>query len=76
MSYPQPRFYRSEGHQKEQLITFCSCQPCRTELEQIPTQREMTIMWLKDAAAGLSLVVFLASAYLIVPAAQMLLSSF
>ena len=33
-------------------------------------------MWFKDAAAGVSLVVFVASAYLIAPAAQMLLSSF
>lgn len=33
-------------------------------------------MWMKDAAAGVSLVVFVASAYLIVPVAQALLASF
>ncbi len=32
-------------------------------------------MWFKDAAAGLSLVVFVASAYLLVPVAQTLLAA-
>jgi len=35
----------------------------------------MAIMWLKDAAAGVSLVVFLASSYLLVPVAQAALSA-
>ncbi len=33
-------------------------------------------MWLKDAAAGVSLVVFVASSYLLVPLAQALVSHF
>ncbi len=33
-------------------------------------------MWFKDAAAGVSLVVFMASAYLIVPVAQSFLAAF
>ncbi len=33
-------------------------------------------MWFKDAAAGVSLVVFVASAYLLVPVAQALLTGF
>jgi hypothetical protein len=35
----------------------------------------MAIMWFKDAAAGVSLVVFLASSYLLVPIAQSFLSA-
>ncbi len=33
-------------------------------------------MWFKDAAAGVSLVVFVASTYLFVPLAQSLFSAF
>jgi hypothetical protein len=47
----------------------------RTQRERISQeQREMLIMWLKDAAAGVSLVVFMASSYLLVPLAQALVS--
>ncbi len=33
-------------------------------------------MWIKDAAAGVSLVVFVASAYLLAPIAQTLMAAF
>ncbi len=33
-------------------------------------------MWIRDAVAGVSLVVFVASSYLLVPVAQALLSTF
>jgi hypothetical protein len=33
-------------------------------------------MWFKDAAAGVSLVVFVASTYLLAPVAQTILSAF
>ena len=33
-------------------------------------------MWFKDAAAGLSLVVFVASSYLLVPVAQSLVAAY
>ena len=33
-------------------------------------------MWIKDAAAGVSLIVFVASTYLLVPVAQSLVSAF
>jgi hypothetical protein len=36
---------------------------------------EETVMWMKDAAAGVSLVVFMASAYLVVPVAQAILAA-
>jgi hypothetical protein len=35
----------------------------------------MAIMWFKDAAAGVSLVVFMASSYLLVPIAQAFIAS-
>lgn len=35
----------------------------------------MAIMWFKDAAAGVSLVVFVASSYLLLPMAQALLAN-
>ncbi|MEI9993312.1 MAG: hypothetical protein WDM91_01860 [Rhizomicrobium sp.] len=46
-----------------------------TQGEHHASMREMAIMWFKDAAAGLSLVVFVASAYLLVPVAQTLLAA-
>jgi hypothetical protein len=47
----------------------------RTKREHLTQeQREMAVMWIKDAAAGVSLVVFVASSYLLVPLAQTLLS--
>jgi hypothetical protein len=36
----------------------------------------MAVMWFKDAAAGISLVVFVASTYLLVPIAHTLVSAF
>ena len=48
----------------------------RTQREHTSLDREMAIMWFKDAAAGVSLVVFVASSYLLVPIAQTLLSAF
>jgi hypothetical protein len=47
----------------------------RTQREHALQQREMMIMWFKDAAAGVSLVVFLASSYLLVPVAQAIVSA-
>ena len=47
----------------------------RTQREHISRdQKEILIMWFKDAAAGVSLVVFVASSYLLVPMAQALIS--
>jgi hypothetical protein len=48
----------------------------RTQREHVRLKREMAIMWIKDAAAGVSLVVIVASSYLLVPVAQALLASF
>jgi hypothetical protein len=42
----------------------------RTQEEHTASEKEMAIMWFKDAAAGVSLVVFVASSFLLVPLAQ------
>jgi hypothetical protein len=70
MTYPQPRF---SAREKVNSITFCSCVPCRTELEQIPTKREVVIMWMKDAAAGAGLILFMISSFILAGGAQSVL---
>jgi hypothetical protein len=74
MSYPQPAFLRPYPADKAVSITFCSCAPCRTELEQIPTQREIAVMWIKDAAAGAGLIVFMVSSFVLASGAHAVLS--
>ena len=73
MSYPEPRF---QPQQKAHTVTFCSCIPCRTELEQIPTQREVRIMWMKEAAAGAGLILFMVSSFALASGAQSILGAF
>jgi len=75
MSYPQHVFLRPYPVEKPDSITFCSCQPCRTELEQIPTQREVQIMWIKDAAAGAGLIIFMVSSFFVAGLAHVVLSA-
>jgi hypothetical protein len=53
-------------------ITFCSCVLDGTQVEQIPTRREMTVMWIKDAAAGAGLILFMVSAFALASGAQAL----
>jgi hypothetical protein len=53
-------------------ITFCSCVLDGTQVEQIPTKREMTVMWIKDAAAGAGLILFMVSAFVLASGAQAL----
>jgi hypothetical protein len=58
-------------HERSRFVLDLS----RTQREHISReQRERLIMWFKDAAAGVSLVAFVASSYLLVPLAQALLS--
>jgi hypothetical protein len=70
MTYPQPQF---EGHQPARPITFCSCVPFRTELEQTPIKREIAVMWMKDAAAGAGLIIFMVSSFVLAGGAQSVL---
>ncbi len=53
-------------------ITFCSCVLYGTQVEQNLTQREMTVMWIKDAAAGAGLILFMVSAFVLASGAQAL----
>lgn len=54
-------------------ITFCSCVLCGTELEQIPAKREVIMLWAKDAVAGVGLVGFMVTAFLVASGAHGLL---
>ena len=47
----------------------------RTQVERISWKREIVIMWLKDAAAGASLVLFIASSFALASAVQALIGS-
>ena len=51
-------------------VTFCSCVLDGTQVEQIPTMRETAIMWIKDAAAGAGLILFMVSAFVLASGAQ------
>ena len=70
MTYQQDSFRPA---QRVISIPFCSCMPCRTELEQIPTKREVVMMWAKDAAAGIGLVMFIAASFFLAQGAHGLL---
>jgi hypothetical protein len=74
MTYPQPDFPNPLPTDKSIAITFCSCAPCRTELEQNPTQREIAVMWIKDAAAGAGLIIFMVSSFVLASGAHAVLS--
>jgi hypothetical protein len=53
-------------------VTFCSCILEGTQVEQISAKREMTVMWIKDAAAGAGLILFMVSAFVLASGAQAL----
>ncbi len=65
-----PRYWIQATKISGNSITFCSCVLDGTKVEQNPTKREMTVMWIKDAAAGAGLVVFMISAFLLASGAQ------
>ncbi|MDB5739504.1 MAG: hypothetical protein JWP16_544 [Alphaproteobacteria bacterium] len=54
-------------------VTFCSCILDGTQVEQNPTKRETTVMWIKDAAAGAGLLLFMVSAFVLASGAQALM---
>jgi hypothetical protein len=74
MSYQRdPELWAQGVEYHGNSITICSCIPCRTKLEQIPTQREIVIMWAKDAAAGAGLILFMVSAFVLASGAHAVL---
>jgi hypothetical protein len=54
-------------------ITFCSCVLDGTQVERNPARRELTVMWIKDAAAGAGLLLFMVSAFVLASGAQALI---
>ncbi len=71
MSYQRTTRYWIEGSKiAGNSITFCSCVLDGTKVEQIPRQREIAIMWIKDAAAGAGLILFMVSAFVLASGAH------
>ena len=66
MSYQRHQHYWTSAVEVHgNSITVCSCIPVGTKVEQNPTKRETMVMWIKDAAAGAGLVLFMVSAFLL-----------
>ena len=61
--------------QVDKLISFCSLQPTRTYVERTPILSEGTVMWIKDAAAGAGLVLFMVSAFMLASGAHVVLGA-
>jgi len=76
MSYQRDPIYWSNATRVQgNLVTFCSCVLDGTKLEQNSTKRETVIMWIKDAAAGAGLILFMVSAFVFTSGAHVFLSS-
>ena len=75
MSYQRhPRYWTAAVECHGNSITVCSCIPIGTKVEQNPTKQEIVVMWIKDAAAGAGLVLFMVSAFLLASGAHAALS--
>ena len=76
MSYQRdPAYWTSAIEFHGNSITVCSCIPCRTKVEQKPSKREVMVMWIKDAAAGAGLVLFMVSAFVLASGAHVALGA-
>ena len=64
-------FVASRAHS----ITICSCVSCGTDIEQIRARRETIMVWAKDVAAGVGLVLFMVGAFVLASGAQSLISA-
>ena len=74
MSYQRNhRYWTSAVEVHGNSITICSCVPIGTKVEQNPTKREIVVMWIKDAAAGAGLVLFMVSAFLLASGAHVVM---
>jgi hypothetical protein len=51
-------------------VLFCSCAPMRTKVEQNSETREAAVMWIKDAAAGAGLIIFMVSSFVLASGAH------
>jgi hypothetical protein len=71
MSYQRQRQYWIEGTRVSgNSVTFCSCILDGTKVEQTSRQREIAVMWIKDAAAGAGLILFMVSAFVLASGAH------
>jgi hypothetical protein len=70
---PGPLYWSNATRIHGDLVTFCSCVLDGTKLEQNSTKREMAIMWIKDAAAGAGLILFMVSAFVLTSGAHVFL---
>ena len=70
-----PLYWSNASRVQGNLITFCSCVLDGTKLEQNSTKRETAIMWIKDAAAGAGLILFMVSAFVFTSGAHVFLGS-
>ena len=70
-----PLYWSNASRVQGNLITFCSCVQDGTKLEQNSTKRETAIMWIKDAAAGAGLILFMVSAFVLASGAHVFLGS-
>ena len=76
MSYQRdPIYWLNATRVQGSSVTFCSCVLDGTKLEQTSTKREIAIMWIKDAAAGAGLILFMVSAFVLASGAHVFLGS-
>jgi hypothetical protein len=75
MTCQHPRQYWIEAQKLSgNSITFCSCIVGGTKVERNPTKREIVVMWVKDAMAGLGLMLFMVSAFVLASGAHQAIS--
>jgi len=76
MSYQRDPIYWSNATRVQgNTVTFCSCVLDGTKVEQTSSTRETAIMWIKDAAAGAGLILFMVSAFVFASGAHVFLGS-
>jgi hypothetical protein len=69
-----PSYWTSAVEFHGNSITICSCVPAGPKVEHFPSKREITVMWIKDAAAGAGLVLFMVSAFVLASGAHIALN--
>jgi hypothetical protein len=75
MSYQRdPAYWTQSTKVCGNSVTICSCVLDGTKVEQIPTKREIAVMWAKDAAAGAALILFMVSSFVLASGAHLLTS--
>ena len=76
MSFQRNPLYLSNAAKVSRTsVTFCSCFLDGTKVEQKSIKREIAIMWIKDAAAGAGLILFMVSAFVLAGGAHAILGS-